>query len=611
MSFMFNPFPYEDGTPVNRPALSDATVSALVAGAQKAAAHLVEDIRRRGARKCVVALDGYISADWSPMVNLLTKQLALAGIPCTAIDVASCWKSQAELDELLADNLEEDLVKDPVLLFGKHVENPVYELLFDTAKLDALKQKLLAAEGVVIVHGAGCCCETLIGCHDRIVYLDVTPKQTILRLKNGRAKNLGDATARPFKALMRRSYYFDFELAMHLRKRLLEQDRIDYYLATDDPDHILLVPKTAFGEICRSLATRPFRCKPVYLEGVWGGYFIKRLRRLPDAMKNCAWVFDLIPLEVSLLIAVGSRLLEIPYFTFVCKEGEALMGKACVDAFGGYFPIRFNYDDSWHSSGNMSIQLHPVDEYVKEHNGEFGRQDESYYVVATGHGAKTYLGLKEGSDTDEFIAKVKQSERDASPVDYEAYVDHVESKPGLQVMLPAGTIHSSGRDQVVLEIGSLTVGSYTYKMYDYVRKDLDGKPRPIHTYHGERNLQRNRTTSWVRENLVQAPRLVRRGEDWAEYIVGEHDLLYFSLRRYEFLKKIEGDTNGVFHVLTLVDGEKVAVYAKDDPTRRYEPSFLDIIVVPANVGAYVIENLGDQPVCVHLTRLKENFEQCL
>ncbi len=174
-------------------------------------------------------------------------------------------------------------------------------------------------------------------------------------------------------------------------------------------------------------------------------------------------------------------------------------------------------------------------------------------------------------------------------------------------MLPEGTIHSSGRNQVILEIGSLSIGSYTYKMYDYLRADLDGKPRPIHSYHGEKVLRKDYTTSWVKENLIQEPRLVRSGEDWAEYIVGEHDLLYISLRRLEFEKTIEGDTEGKFHVLSLVDGEKVRVQSLDNPELSYNQNYLDVVVVPANMGRYLITNLGNQPVCVHKTMLKDGF----
>ena len=187
------------------------------------------------------------------------------------------------------------------------------------------------------------------------------------------------------------------------------------------------------------------------------------------------------------------------------------------------------------------------------------------------------------------------------------YIHHIDSKPGTQVLLPAGTVHSSGRNQVVLEIGSLTIGSYTYKMYDYLRADLDGKPRPIHTYHGEHVLRTERTTQWVRQNLVQSPRVVRQGDGWAEYIVGEHDLLYFTLRRFEFEKEIEDDTNGRFHVLVLVDGERVKIESLDHPEYGYIQNYMDMVVVPANVGRYVVRNLGNQPVCIHKTMLKDGF----
>ena len=158
----------------------------------------------------------------------------------------------------------------------------------------------------------------------------------------------------------------------------------------------------------------------------------------------------------------------------------------------------------------MSIQCHPGEKYVTENNGELGRQDESYYIVETGQGARTYLGFQKDADVEEFIAEARRSEKDGQPVDYQKYVYSIESKPGTQVMIPAGTIHASGQNQLILEIGSLTVGSYTYKMYDYVRKDLDGNPRPIHTYHGDQVLDRSRTADWVDQNLVNGGRRTLR-----------------------------------------------------------------------------------------------------
>jgi mannose-6-phosphate isomerase len=615
MSFMFNPYPYDDPNAVNRPELSEEIVRSIVSGTQEAAGYisnlLVDRLEKNRGTNVVLALDGYISARWDQAIDLVSRNLQKQSIHLITVDFAGAFKSSGQLDRELAAYLEEDREKDPVLLFGKLFKKG-YEALLDGQKLASIKKKIedgkKRTDGsgqAIIVYGCGCTITALRPLYDLICYFDVTPKQMVLRAMNGAWKNLGDQTARPFKALLRRFYYVDFEVAAQLRWDLINKDAIDLYIESDDPDHLKLIPRESFHAIMSALVKYPLRCKPVYIEGVWGGYYIKRLRDLPEEMLNCSWSFDMIPLEVSVVVEAGKHKLEFPFFTFVQKEGIALMGEDCVNRFGGYFPIRFNYDDSYHSSGNMSIQVHPDQEYITENFNEHGSQDESYYVVATGHGARTFLGFNENIDVDEFIREVKKSEKEFTPVDYEKYVNHIKSQPGVQVLLPAGTIHSSGRNQVVLEIGSLTVGSYTFKMYDYLRNDLNGVPRPIHTWHGERVLRRERTAPWVRENLVQEPQLVRKGNGWAEYIVGEHELIYFSLRRLEFEKEIEDDTNGRFHVLNLVDGEKVVVQSLDHLELSYTQNYLDIVIVPANMGKYTVKNLGNQPVCVHKTMLKQ------
>lgn len=612
---MFNPHPYDDPKAVNKLKLSSDTVSSVVSGTKETAAYLsgllAGKLDKNPKQNVIIALDGYASAQFDETVNLISQNLGMKSIKVSICNVAELFKSAEELDAMFAENLPQDRVKDPVLLYGKLFKGH-YEDLMDAGKLAAFEEKLKSLKAgnegeVVIVYGLGCAIKSLRASYDYLLFFDVTPKRAILRARAGKYANLGDSTARPIKVMLRRCYYIDFELAGHLRWELLKENAIDFYVCSDDVDNLKLVPSKTLDVVMSALAKQPFRCKPVYLEGIWGGYYITRLRNLPASMKNAAWVFDLIPLEVSIVAEIDGLQLEFPYFTFVQKEGEAIMGAECVKKYNGFFPIRFNYDDTYHSNGNMSIQVHSGHKYNVENYGEYGRQDESYYVVATGHGAKTYVGFNEDCDPKEFISEVKRSEIDHQPVDYQKYVNAEESKPGLQVMIPAGTIHASGRDQVILEIGSLSVGSYTYKMYDYLRADLDGNPRPIHTFHGENVLAIDRKTDWVRKNIVQAPRLVREGAGWAEYIVGEHDLLYYSMRRLEFEKQIEDNTNGKFHVLSLVDGEKVSVESYDHPELNYTQEFMDVVVVPANMGRYVIKNLGDQPISIHKTMLKDGF----
>ncbi len=613
MSFMYNPFPYNDPHPVNRPALGKETIEGVTCGTLKSASKLAAEFAGmlKDGHGVVVAIDGYTTADWTRLVNCLSQQLAAKGIGMEAVKFSDIYKSEKEMHEMLDPYLEWDTSKDPTLLYGK-VFRGGYPAIFDETKMNGLKASLkeakAAAGKVTVVYGYGCLDKGFRELYDVKCYLDVTPKESILRIRRGQFANYGDKVANKVNLTIRRCYYADFEMAVGLRGELLREGVLDWYLPSDDPDGLQLMSRQTMEEMLSALALYPFRCRPAYLEGVWGGTYIQRLRHLPDTMKNCAWVFDLIPMEVSIVVQAGENQVEFPYFTFLQKEGVPVMGEPCVKKFHGYFPIRFNYDDSWHSNGNMSIQCHSGEKWNKENYDEFGRQDESYYIVEAGQDAKTFIGFRDDADTDEFIEKIKKADTEHEPFDYMKYVSYEESKPGLQVMIPAGTIHSSGRNQLVLEIGSLTIGSYTYKLYDYLRKDLDGKPRPIHTWYGERNLAFERKTSWVRQNIVQKPRTVREGSDWREIILGESDLLYFSLRRLDFQTSIEDDTKGKFHVLSVVNGERIRIRSIDHPERSFEAQYLDIVVVPANMGRYVVENLRTEPVSVHKTMLKDGFE---
>lgn len=612
MSFMFNPYPYHDKNAVNRldsegvdlGQACEGTAESVRAAVQMAA----EVIREKG--QCVLGVDGYATVPFDVFGNMLEQQFALENIPVMVVEASSLYRQEGDLEAMLAEeNLPEDRETDPVLLYGKLFQGR-YEDLMDETALENVINTINAFEkdgtGVLLLIGSGVLCKTLRALCDRRIYLDTTPMNAMLRLKRGEYKNIGTQKALPFKRMARRCYYVDFELAAEERLELLSDHAMDAYVIADDALHMTLLPVALLNQIFEKAMGYPLRCKPVYLEGVWGGYFIKRLRHLPEEMKNCAWVFDMIPMEVSIVFDFNSRRFEFPFYTLVQSQALKLMGRESVERFGPYFPVRFNYDDTIHASGNMSIQCHPGEDYVKENNGELGRQDESYYIVEAGQGAKTYLGFRDDADVEAFIADARRSEQEGTPVDYKKYIHAVASVPGTQVMIPAGTIHASGRNQLILEIGSLTVGSYTYKMYDYLRKDFDGKPRPIHTHHGDKVLARDRKAAWVDQNLVNGgSRSVRSGEDWEEAVVGEHELLYFSLRTLKFVDKISEDTKGRFHVLTLVDGEQVMVRSKAHPERFFTQNYLDIVVVPAAFGEYEIINLKPGTTAIeHKTMLK-------
>ena len=620
MSFMYNPFPFDDPKPVNRPELSKQTVDAVVAGgtpsvAKRFAAPVIDKAREANQ---IVAFDGYATADWKLFLNLLARECKAAGVEFVSIDQnAECFKSCREIDDMIDPLLIWDTEVDPTLLYGK-IYKGGYEDILDEDKTKAFEEKVAGLRNgsgkVVAVYGYGCLIPRFRDLYDVKCFFDLTPKTSILRIRRGEYSNIGKERPDLINRVIRRCYYCDFEMSVCSRRELLKNSAIDFYFLSDDPQNIQMLPFGAFADICAQLVKYPFRAKPCYLEGVWGGSYMKKLRNLPDNMRNAAWVFDFIPMEVSVLVEVGNEKLDINFCSFVCKEGVNLMGEGCVNKFHGYFPIRFNWDDSYHSTGNMSIQCHSGSAYNREHYGEFGRQDESYYVCVTGHDAKTFIGFRDDADIPQFFREIEAADKEHKPCDYMKYVNYEESRPGLQVMLPAGTIHSSGRNQVILEIGSLTIGSYTYKMYDYLRLDFDGKQRPIHTRLGEENVAQHRRASVIHDPespdyIVQKPRVAVEGDGWKEIILGENEQLYFSLRRLDFEKTCRQDTCGErFHVLSLVDGDQVLVRSVAHPERCFKMDFLDIVCVPADMGEYEIVNLGKEPVMVHKTMLRDGYQ---
>ena len=602
MSFMFHPYPYADPEAVNKvTGRGVKPVTGVIPVAKEIGALL-----KAGKS---VGIDAYPGTDVSALVNVI-RQVTTdrnGGSDITFVDAASLLKAPDVLTEMLKPYLPEDRDIDPVLLYGRRYRDG-YAGMQEKEKTDALKKMLAEAKGV-LVFGLGALAPEIQDAYDVRVWMDVTPRSAALAFKNGHARNVGADPEKelPYSLLMRRNYYVDFETAIDLRWGLIRSGKLDLYITADEPEKMQMVSFADLQTLFAEINERPFRCRPVYLEGVWGGWYVHRLRHLPKEMKNCAWVFDMIPMEVSIVAKTDAYEFEAPFFTFVMVMGEKLLGKQAYEQFGGYFPIRFNYDDTYHSSGNMSIQCHPDADYVMKNHDELGRQDESYYIVITGQGAKTYLGFQNENSCEEFFREARRVEHNTELIDYEKYVNWVDSKPGTQVMIPAGTIHASGRNQVILEIGSLTVGSYTYKLYDYKRLDPQtGLPRPIHLEMGSKVIHGERTHEWVEANLVNHGGLVREGADWKEIVVGEHDLLYFSLRNLIFAKEIEDDTDGLFHVLSLVDGEKVKVTSLEDPEKFFIMNSLDIIVIPASLGRYKIENLGAGVVTVHKTLLKKD-----
>jgi mannose-6-phosphate isomerase class I len=195
--------------------------------------------------------------------------------------------------------------------------------------------------------------------------------------------------------------------------------------------------------------------------------------------------------------------------------------------------------------------------------------------------------LKTGIDRNAMIQELQHAQENGTRFEASRYVNQWPARKHDHFLIPAGTIHCSGANSMVLEI-SATPYIFTFKLWDWGRPGLDGRPRPIHLEHGVANVQWNRDTEWVRENLVNRVEKIGEGRGWREERTGLHELEFIETRRHWFNSPVEHDASEGVHVLNLVEGNEAIV---ESPTAAFEPfhvHYAETFIVPAQTGKYTI-----------------------
>lgn len=593
MAFAYRPIPFDDPVPVNP---VDAVVPVRAGLAELLTSWTLEAGQ-------LVVLDGIATARFDELAR--TAEGATAG--WRVVDVTSLYRSAEELRSVFSPYLPTDRDLDPELVFGKLFDQ-AYDAILDTGKVAAFLSGLASSPAPTLLFGLGSASDDLRSAARAVLFADVTPKDAALRVFEG-YRCLGGDPGDALEHVVRQAFFIDLELSTRHRERLARTGAIDGYVL-DSSRGFQTMEWAALIPALAELAAGPLRAKPVYVEGVWGGQFVKERRGVPDELVDkVAWAFELIPTEASVIVRTGEADLDVPFMTVMDAVGRSLVGDVLYQRFDGRFPARFNYDDTWHSNGNLSIQVHPSDEMIQRIHGDIAAQNEAYYVVLTGHGAKTYVGFS--GDGREFLELCRRSEIDGSEVPYQEYVYGIDSVPGRQVFLPHGTVHASGRNQLVLELGTITTSAYTYKLYDYLRPDITGKPRPIHTRLGEEALAFGRDAAWVDANVAFAPRQVAEGPGWVDYLVGQVDDMYIETHRIEIgagqTYRAANDTG--FTVVTLVDGESARIQSPGAAGRAYDAQYLDVVLAPASMPEFEVVAHPRHPIVIHTTVIRADRYQ--
>lgn len=464
------------------------------------------------------------------------------------------------------------------VLFG-YVSPLRLQDFFDKDKLEDARSRV---ENRTLVIGPGA---ALVAEGATLVYADMARWEIQQRFRAHRVDGLGVHSAQdPVSIQYKRGYFIDWRALDYYKDSLW--DRIDWFLDTNDASRPKLISADTFFRGMTATARKPFRVVPFFDPAPWGGQWMKEVCDLYRTQSNFGWCFDCVPEENSLLLEVGGEKVEFPAQDLVLLHSRELLGVPVEGRFGKDFPIRFDFLDTM-GGGNLSLQVHPTTQFIREQFGMAYTQDESYYLLDAGEGATVYLGVRSDVDREAMIGDLRAAQRGEISFDAEKYVNRIPAKKHDHFLIPGGTVHCSGAEAMVLEI-SATPNIFTFKLWDWNRLGLDGKPRPINVERGSKVIQWERDTEYVHANLVNHFEKVASGDGWEEIRTGLHPAEFIETRRMRFSVPVSFVTGESVQVLNLVEGEEAVV---ESPSGSFEPftvHYAETFIVPASVGDFTL-----------------------
>lgn len=532
---------------------------------------IYQELNKKINNRSVVVFDYYPGVDENEVYELIKRfNFSLE------INMHDIFKDGKTMTEQMKYNLTDDRV------FGKMYYGNLVDFM-DEDKLEEAKDKINEHKGSVIVYGVGA---SLVSHGDMYVYFDMARWEIQLRYRKGMANynatNFDEDILKKYK----RGYFIEWRIAdKHKAERF---ESFDYVVDTNKSNDPKMISSDTFKESLSLLAQKPFRTVPYFDPGVWGGQWMKEVCNLDKNQSNYAWSFDGVPEENSILFDYDGVTFELPAMDLVLYQPKELLGEQVYARFGAEFPIRFDFLDTMEGQ-NLSLQVHPLTEYIKKNFGMSYTQDESYYILDAKEDAHVYLGLKEDIQPNEMISDLESAQRGEIVFDVDKYINKFPAKKHDHFLIPAGTCHCSGKNAMVLEI-SATPYIFTFKLWDWQRLGLDGLPRPINIEHGKHVIQWDRTTKWVKENLVNATYEVKEdGNDCKIEHTGLHELEFIETRRYTINNDSFHKTHGTVNMLNLIDGKSAIIEGDFEP---FIVHYAETFIIPASIKEYTIKPYG-------------------
>ena len=269
------------------------------------------------------------------------------------------------------------------------------------------------------------------------------------------------------------------------------------------------------------------KLSPTFKDYLWGGNKLKTVFGKQSELDILAESWELSAHRDGQSVVTGGEYDGLEFSEYLEKIGKSALGENCMRF--DYFPLLIKFIDA---KGDLSVQVHPSDEYAMRVEGEYGKS-EMWYVLDCEEGACLYYGFSRDVNREELESAIKEGT-------LTDILNRIPVKSGDVFYIPAGTVHAIGAGLLICEIQQNS--NTTYRVYDYNRRDKNGQLRQLHV---EKALEVS--------DLVKAPEH-KDTPDGGDVLLAECE--YFSVRRM----RVEGRANltagaDSFVSLIVTDGE--------------------------------------------------------
>ena len=213
----------------------------------------------------------------------------------------------------------------------------------------------------------------------------------------------------------------------------------------------------------------PLKFNPILKSMIWGGDKLRQYKAISTDQKNIGESWELSGVPGNESVVSNGELAGRTISELIKEYGPELLGRKVYETYGENFPLLIKFIDA---RDDLSIQVHPDDAMAQAVHGQPFGKTEMWYVVSADKDAHLMSGLSAEITPEEYVSRVENNTITDVLCDYKV-------QSGDVFFLPAGRIHSIGKGCFIAEIQQTS--DLTYRIYDFGRLGLDGKPRELHT----------------------------------------------------------------------------------------------------------------------------------